>query len=232
MCTSVDLASAEKEESSDPDFNVILTTAVEPQSGLVTVVEYTRERMNPSDTIDCIFQHHMRHHPVKILVEAIGYQRVLVHYIKRRQKRNGIQFVIEPITSHKQSKVDRIRGLQPYFYGGLVHIRPGMVELEQELLAFPKGAHDDVVDALSMQVSFWVEMTEMVRQVAPIKEEDFMSGASVIKELKTRISAINRYPYDGGNLDDHYLNDIIRSDVLRQEIMERAEEHRRMALIA
>ena len=41
-CTSVDLASAEAEESSDPDFNVILTTAIEPKSGKIYVLEMGR----------------------------------------------------------------------------------------------------------------------------------------------------------------------------------------------
>lgn len=225
-CTSVDLASAEKEESSDPDFNVILTTAIEPKSGIVTVEEYTRERMSPSDVIDCIFQHHLRHHPVKILIEAIGYQRTLVHWIKRRQKRQGLLFLIEEIRSHDQAKVDRIRGLQPYFAANLVHIKPGMVELEHELLAFPKGAHDDVIDTLSMQVAFWVEMTEMITKLKPEKLVDQFSGESVIKELKDKVNAINQYPWDTGNLDDLYF-DGIGSDTLRMEIRERSEAHRR-----
>lgn len=227
MCTSVDLAAAEKEESSDPDFNVILTTSVEPKSGMIVVLEYTRERMSPSAVIDCIFQHYLRHRPTKMFVEAIGYQRVLMHYIKRQQKRRGIQFYIDEITSHKQSKVERIRGLQPYFAANLIHLKPGMTALEQELLAFPKGAHDDVIDALSMQVSFWVEMTEMITKLRPEKVIDDFSGESIIKELKDKISAINRYPYDGGNLDDYYLNEVIMSDVLREEVRERAEAHRR-----
>lgn len=230
-CTSVDLASAEKEESSDPDFNVILTASVEPKSGIIVVEEYTRARMSPSDVIDCIFQHQRRHHPIKILIEAIGYQRTLVHWIKRRQKRKNIQFLIEEIRSHKQSKVDRIRGLQPYFSALLVHIKPGMTELEQELLAFPKGRHDDVIDALSMQIAFWVEMTDMVNMVIEKKPVNFLSGESIIGELKDRINSINQYPNDIGNLDDFYLNSLM-SDELRREVMDRSESHRREAVCA
>jgi len=228
MCTSVDPASAEKEESSDPDYTVVLTTSIEPKSGIVCVVEYTRERMNPSETVDCIFQHHLRHKPVKILVEAIGYQRTLVHWIKRRQKRERLLFLIEEIKAHSQAKVERIRGLQPYFAANLVHLRPGMTELEQELLAFPKGAHDDVIDALSMQVAFWVEMTEIVSSLPVEKIDDFLSGASVIKELKDRVNGINGWPWDTGNLDDLYLSEI-GSDAFRMEVRERAEAHRREA---
>lgn len=230
-CTSVDLASAEKEESSEPDYNVIMTTCIEPKSGRIYVLEYTRERMNPSKVIDCIFQHHLRHRPVKIRVEAIGYQRTLVHFLKRRQKKQNILFDVDEIKSYKQSKVDRIRGLQPYFAAGLISIREGMIELEQELLAFPKGMHDDVIDALSAQTGFWVEMTEMARMTAPRKAIDIFSGEAIIGELKNQASAIVRYPYDMGNLDDYYLGEMVRSDVRRAELMERAESHRREALL-
>jgi len=103
-----------------------------------------------------------------------------VHWIKRRQKRQGLLFLIEEIRSHDQAKVERIRGLQPYFAANLVHIKPGMIELEHELLAFPKGAHDDVIDTLSMQIAFWVEMTEMITKLKPEKLVDQFSGESVI----------------------------------------------------
>ena len=233
ICTSVDLAAAEHEESGDPDYNVILTAAVSPESGIVTVLEYTRERMSPSSVIDTIFQHYARYKSTKVLVEAIGYQRTLLHFMKRRMKRTdlGVMMSVEEIRSHKQSKVDRIRGLQPYFAAGLISIRPGMSELEQELLAFPKGAHDDLIDALSMQIPFWVEMTQMSEMAIEEEFYDQMSGKAIISELRGRINGINQYPYDMGNMDDRYVNEF-GSAILRGEIVRRAEAYRRAVLVA
>jgi predicted phage terminase large subunit-like protein len=230
-CTSVDLASAEKEESSDPDYNVIMTTAIEPKSGRIFVLEYTRERMSPSDVIDVIFRHYHRYHSVKFLIEAIGYQRTLVHWLKQRQRKENVQFYIEEIRSHKQSKIDRIRGLQPYFSAGQIAIKREMITLEQELLAFPKGAHDDVIDALSMQKAFWIEQMDFSQLVAPEKEYDPFSGNTIINELTSRFTDVKQYPFDGGNMEDRWLEEIANAE-LRKRILDSIETGRADALCA
>ena len=59
---------------------------------------------------------------------------------------------IVPIPQPTTQKEVRIRGLIPrYSSGGIFHIDQDCKDLEQELLVFPKGAHDDVADALAMQ---------------------------------------------------------------------------------
>ena len=47
--TSVDLASAKKEETSDPDYTVVLTCAVLPNENKIYVVHYTRGRLDPGE---------------------------------------------------------------------------------------------------------------------------------------------------------------------------------------
>ena len=230
-CTSVDLAAADKEESSDPDYNVILTTAVEPSSGRVFVLEYTRGRMSPGEVIEAIFGHYARHNPIKVRIEAIGYQRVVAGFLRQRQRKANVLFAVEEITGYRGSKEERIRGLQPYFANRLVAIRPGMVELEQELLAFPKGAHDDIVDAMSMQKDFWTEMTEMKEAMKEDEPKDPFMGEVIIKELLERRDALNHYPYDGGNMDLRWLNEEVYSAAMRREMIERAEERRRLSVL-
>ncbi len=51
-----------------------------------------------------------------------------------------------------RNKEVRIRGIIPrYASGGIFHIEGECRDLETELLVFPKGAHDDVVDSLAYQ---------------------------------------------------------------------------------
>lgn len=230
-CTSVDLASAEKEESSDPDFNVIMTTTIEPKSGRIFVLEYTRERMSPSDVIDAIFRHYHRYHPIKILVEAIGYQRTLVYWLKQKQRKSNAHFYVEEIKGHAQSKVDRIRGLQPYFAAGQIAIKKNMSALEHELLAFPKGRHDDVIDALSMQRAFWVEQMDFSTLAQEEKIPNPHVGHVILNELISRFEDIQRYPFDGGNMEDRYLEDVLVPE-LRKRILESVEQDRMEKLIA
>jgi hypothetical protein len=46
-------------------------------------------------------------------------------------------------------KEDRIRGLIPMFRNGVIKHRKHMKELEDELLTFPVGKYDDVIDSLA-----------------------------------------------------------------------------------
>ena len=132
--------------------------------------------------------------------EAIAYQRTLVYWIKKRQDKLRMPFYVEPIKGMTGSKVDRIRGLQPYFASNKVRMKADMGELERELLSFPNGSHDDIIDALSMQVGFWYQIGEEEERHKKIEVSDknLMTGESVINELVGRAKNLNRYPYDMG----------------------------------
>lgn len=200
-CTSVDLASAKREESSDPDYTVIMTTATNPMDGLTYVVHYTRGRFDPGQTINALFDHVRAYKPLEVIVESIGYQRTLNYWVRKRMNQQNLTFYINELKGLEGSKVDRIRGLQPYFAEQKIAIRSEMNELEQELLAFPKGQHDDLVDSLSMQIAFWYDITESYRgeKTEKLKKDPF-SADSVIEELQNRAKRLNRYPYDVGCL--------------------------------
>lgn len=67
------------------------------------------------------------------------------------KKRNKFPNII-PIKQPTAQKEVRIRGLIPrYANGQIFHIENSCKDLEDELKVFPKGAHDDVPDALAMQ---------------------------------------------------------------------------------
>ena len=199
--TSVDVASADAEESSDPDYNIILTCAVNPNNGHVYVVHYTRERMNPGSVIGAIFDHYRAYKPVKVLIESISYQRTLNYWLKQKQDMLKEHFYVEEIKSLRGSKVDRVRGLQPYFANTKIFLKTEMRELESEILSFPKGAHDDLIDCMSLQISSWNEVTDL--RASEIKYKQSYNPHSfrhVIGELQERASTMNRYPYDMGLL--------------------------------
>ena len=112
------------------------------------------------------------------------------------------QFYVEEVRSLTASKVDRIRGLQPYFANGKIAIRATMPELERELLSFPKGLHDDIIDCLAMQTGFWNECLAAQEEEVKKEEQSPFSGATILDELKERVKKPNRYPYDVGNMAD------------------------------
>ena len=205
-----------------------------PKSGRIFIIDYTRKRMSPTEVVDAIFAHYARHKFMKAIIEAIGYQRTFVHWLKRRQLKQGIMFYVEELKSLKGSKADRILGLQPYFADGLIAMRRNMSELEHELLAWSpnlKSGHDDIIDALSMHRKFWVEMMDLEKLAKPEKAFDPLNGGSIVEELTGRFTQGMQYPFDGGNMDDYYLNNIIGTEDLRDRIRERMESSRAEALV-
>jgi len=215
-CTSVDPAASDTEGSSDPDYNIILTTTLNVTTGHVYVNEYSRARMNPGELIAGIFEHHRKYKPLVVKIESIAYQRTIKYWIMKRQRQLNERFYVEEIKSHgRTSKEDRIRALQPFFSDGLIHITTHMDELEREMLSFPRGAHDDILDALSMQVGFWTdEAQDYQKEVSDNLIVNPFSGAAILDELHGRARKLYGYPADIGHLKERALDELPRDDLI------------------
>ena len=87
----------------------------------------------------------------------------------------------------------RIEGLQPLFANGVILIRPHMRELVSELLKFPLGAHDDLSDTLSMQLSLW-RMTRGIKKTRDDPAGDPFSLDAACKELRSRTLGRHKSP--------------------------------------
>ena len=56
---------------------------------------------------------------------------------------------VKELKQSKTEKTERIKAeLQPRFKAGNIYMKKWMIELEEELLKFPKAPHDDLVDSL------------------------------------------------------------------------------------
>lgn len=88
----------------------------------------------------------------KIGIEETVYLKAVKPFFDEKcRKLNKFPNVI-PIKQPTAQKEVRIRGLIPrYSSGSVYHIDGDCKDLEDQLLVFPKGAHDDVPDALAMQ---------------------------------------------------------------------------------
>ena len=140
------------------DFSVIMVMGVTAEYDYY-IIEYYREKVLPMDCADKIFEITDRYRPIKrINIETIAYQEMLRDYVQKRSKKEGkflpgIQQGIKNYGNIK--KKDRLwEGLQPMFKAGAVHIKKNMHELIGELLDFPKGSHDDCIDAFWLACQF------------------------------------------------------------------------------
>jgi predicted phage terminase large subunit-like protein len=217
-CTSVDPAPADAQaKTTDPDYNVILTTALKPSTGEIYVVHYNRERIEPGEVVSRIFNHYRAYKPLVVKVESTAYQSTLCYWIRRQQQQNNELFYVEQMKNAKASKAARIMGLEPWFAAHRVHIRTEHTDLERELLSFDpakrSGGHDDVIDALSMQVDFWSKSCETYE--AEKREDEIVdpfAGQQVIDELLGRATKANRYPYDMGLMAERLVDELPRQD--------------------
>lgn len=189
--TAVDPAGFESEATSDPDYNVVLTIGVDSKKGVVYIVHYDRDRMSPGQVIDKIFDHHRAYAPIKTVVESNSYQNTLRFWIQQRQRHENVYFMIEPIKSI-HSKEERIRGLQPFFAGRKMRMRSDMAALQTELTTFPRGKHDDVIDALSLLLPF---ITSAVKKASITYRRKYEpnSAALAIEELQGRSKKKNLF---------------------------------------
>lgn len=95
----------------------------------------------PDEIISDMFRVYERHHPAWIGVEEDGLNQWLLQPIRQEQVRRGVVLPIKPVKAPR-SKLDFIRGLQPYFNAREVWFSRDLPDLSRQLLSFPTGKID------------------------------------------------------------------------------------------
>lgn len=141
FCT-VDLATSVKTSA---DYTAIVT-GVSFKSGDLLILNVRQERIEGPDIIPAIRQEVNAWNCGDAWIERIGFQTSLIQDARRQ----GLP--VRELNPDKD-KVTRAAPLAALFAGGKVFFAPGdwRIETERELLTFPAGAHDDIVDALAYQ---------------------------------------------------------------------------------
>lgn len=123
----------------------------------IRVVDYVRKRVVPSDLVDIVFDLVKKWGLHRVGIETFAFQKTLKYEIERKQRETRLFFRIDELGRRNSggkgepflSKEARIRGLQPLIEQGLIEFRKDMHDLVDELLSFPRGKYDDLIDALS-----------------------------------------------------------------------------------
>lgn len=109
-----------------------------------------RERLNPSQIIELAFRIHEKFQCMTIGVEDVAFQRAIIHFAYEEMKRRGKQIPLIGVKrGTDKTKEMRILGLVPRFEWGTLFLSQGLPDLELELLKFPRGQTDDVIDSLA-----------------------------------------------------------------------------------
>lgn len=140
------------------DYTATIVVDVDPdKTWFVRLAD--RRRESATDTIRRLFTLYHEFKPMKIGIESVAYQAALIHFAKEEMLKKNIFL---PITEIKRSTIGaggvkkdsnsknmRIRSLVPRFEFGKILLKPGLDDLILELTTFPRGRHDDLIDALS-----------------------------------------------------------------------------------
>ena len=141
----------------EADFTAIVTTSID-QYGNIYIREAIRAKLTPKQIIEELFRVHERWHPQKIGIEDVAYQKTLAYSLREEAARRGRYLPVEEVSPGVRSKDQRIRGLQPLYAAGKVFhskVMANLTYLEDELIRFPRGQHDDVIDALSYSLALY-----------------------------------------------------------------------------
>lgn len=149
---SIDPAVSLKETN---DYTGMVVTKITSDK-LVYIVEAQQKRLSSHDLIKETFRMVEIYNVSKVLLETTSAQILFLDLFKAEMVKRNKFFAIEEVrSSTKETKAMRIRGLIPFYANGMVLHKPGLVDLEDQLMQFPRNTHDDIIDALSQQVPFW-----------------------------------------------------------------------------
>jgi predicted phage terminase large subunit-like protein len=119
-----------------------LVTVAEGDGGALVVVDAFHGRLDFSRQIATIESMADRWRPARIVIETVAYQQALRQELHRRGHL--------PVRGVRpgESKAARALRLAARMEAGKVAFARGLYDLEAQLLAFPRGERDDLVDAL------------------------------------------------------------------------------------
>lgn len=184
--TTIDLAPPDSDRKGDPDYNVVCTCGKDLESGRIFIAKYTRKRCSPSEVIDDLFYQVREFRPVKVGIESVSYQAAFQYWVRERMRQDNLRFMVEGIKNSKTSKEVRIRGLQPILANGDMAIRGHQKELMNEILSFPYGAHDDIIDCISMQIPMWALTRTEQKPIPEELEGHEFNFQMAVEEIRNR----------------------------------------------
>jgi predicted phage terminase large subunit-like protein len=109
-----------------------------------------RERLDPIQIVNSLFELYDIYDCHIMGLEDVAYQKALLYLLDEEMTRRGkILPVMGLRPGNDETKAMRIRSLVPRYYWKRVFHNNGLDDLEMELLQFPRGKHDDIIDALA-----------------------------------------------------------------------------------
>lgn len=154
---TVDLHGMEPDaKGKDNDYTAMVLAGF-GRDGRPYVVDIFHGRPDPFEVIETIFTWYARYpRIIDFKIQKDHFMRTLAPFLKREQERRRVYPIIVPMPiSNDRSKVQKIRGLRPWFRNGDIRFVDDLKcrnSLINEIMRFPKYNHDDLLDAIADQL--------------------------------------------------------------------------------
>tara|TARA_R100001079_G_C4413012_1_gene136393 strand:- start:195 stop:935 length:741 start_codon:yes stop_codon:yes gene_type:complete len=134
--------------SSRADYFVIATIGIDNENNKY-VIDIKRERVTPSKQPDMIIDTFTKFKPRRVKIETTGYQEALRVGVRDIMKEKGLYIPgLEAGVKPRTRKSERLLSMVPMFARKQFYFRPEDIKPQQEFLSYPRGKHDDVMDAV------------------------------------------------------------------------------------
>ena len=179
-----DLAWSEKRSA---DSSVLMPGFLTPNSDILVDNYISKVGMRPEETGENLFVMVAR---LKALTGSdcpVGFEKAMVENItewllKREMKKRNQFITIKPLVwdADKNTRIET--RLEPRYNQGVIYHKVGMGDLEHQLLRFPYGTHDDLIDALQGLVQL-LQFPKTGKK-AVVEESQFMKARQLIIDAR------------------------------------------------
>ena len=182
------------------DKNVLVAGCTDG-SGRMYVRDIRSGLYSPLQFAHVILEAALLHRPQRILIEGTAAGHYFIEYLRVIANSKGMLLNISDIKvkNHKDAKRLRISALEAplksgrlFFLAGL----PGWTDLVQQFCEFPRGAHDDEIDTISLMAQHYQYQQQGFRALNPPSLPFFLRTAGVDYATERPIDPIGPTPVD------------------------------------
>jgi predicted phage terminase large subunit-like protein len=156
---AVDLAISEDEKA---DYSVFVVAGVDEEK-YIHVKNVIRERMDGREIVDTLIGLQRTYDPIAIGIEEMQVTKSIGPFLNEAMRASNTWLSLVKLKPHKTDKITRARSIQARMRAhGVKFLKDDdwFFHFEQECLTFPRGKHDDQVDAfayLGLMLDFLIE---------------------------------------------------------------------------
>ncbi len=133
------------------DFTAFIVVSVDRENNWY-IRQAERFKGNEYEVRDKIFDVQAYWKPQRVAMEQKAFKYTFKVVMDEEMRKRNKFFAIDELKDGGKSKNMRIEALVPRFLSGGMYFKKDQLDLIDEMLTFPSGVHDDLVDALAYQM--------------------------------------------------------------------------------